>query len=148
MTRKSALPTPDLRAGSFAALVAVALLAAAGCGPRESRDRAGARVEANPPKTEGFLTKVNAIRPGTPMPLVREELGKPDEVRHGRVAVRPEPGPAENLTRVVPAGTPYEHWVYKRGDSHFHVFFARGTRGGDVDWEVVAVRSTPEVEVY
>ena len=128
-------------------LVAIAVLAA-GCGPRESRDRAGARVEANPPKTENFLTKVNAIRPGTPMPLVREELGRPDEIRHNRVAIRPEPGPAENLLEVAPAGTRYQHWVYKRGDSHFHVFFTRGARGGDVDWEVVAVRSTPKAEVY
>ena len=116
---------------------------AAGCGPRESRDVAGSRVEVNPPKTENFLTKVNAVRPGTPQTTVRDELGRPDEIRHGVLSVRTEPGPAELLADVAPPGTRYEHWVYKRGDSHYHVFFTRGTRGGNVDWEVAAVRSTP-----
>ena len=117
---------------------------AAGCRPRESRDVAGSRVEVNPPKTENFLTKVNAVRPGTPQATVRDELGRPDEIRHGVLSVRPEPGPAELLADVAPPGTRYEQWVYKRGDSHYHVFFTRGTRGGDVDWEVAAVRSTPK----
>ena len=117
---------------------------AAGCGPRESRDVAGSRVEVNPPKTENFLTKVNAVRPGTPQPTVRDELGRPDEIRHGVLSVRPEPGATELLAEVAAPGTRYEQWVYKRGDSHYHVFFTRGTRGGDVDWEVAAVRSTPK----
>jgi hypothetical protein len=98
----------------------------------------------NPPKTEDFLTKVNAVRPGTPRDVVLKELGKPDEVRVGFVELRPEPGPAEHLVDLAVVGTRYEHWLYKRGDSHFHVFFTRGTRGGDVDWEVLAVRSTPK----
>ena len=97
-----------------------------------------------PPKTEQFLTKVNAVRPGTPRDVVQKELGKPDEVRAGFVELRPEPGPAEALIDLAPAGTRYEQWVYKRGDSRYHVFFTRGARGGDVDWEVLAVRSTPK----
>jgi hypothetical protein len=97
----------------------------------------------NPPKTEDFLTKVNAIRPGTPQATARRELGDPDETRSGTIQLRPEPGPAEQLDTLAAPGTRYEHWLYKRGDSHFHVFFTRGTRGGDVDWEVLAVRSTP-----
>ena len=123
----------------------------ASCGPRESRtsrDVAGARVEVNPPKTEDFLTKVNAVRPGTPQATVREELGRPDEVRRGLVDARPEPGPAELLADVAAPGTRYEQWVYKRGDSHYHVFFTRGSRGGDREWEVAAVRSTPRDAVY
>jgi hypothetical protein len=126
---------------------AIFFAAVAGCQPTESRDVSGARVEMNPPKTENFLEKVNAIRPGTPAATVRKELGDPDELRRGQVELRPEPGPAEALVGLAPAGTQYEQWVYKRGDSHFYVFFTRGTRGGDVDWEVLAVRSTPKVTV-
>lgn len=129
-------------------LVITLLGIAAGCGPRESRDVAGARVEVNPPKTDDFLTKVNAVEPGTPMAGVREALGGPDEVRRGFVDARPEPGPAEQLADVAEPGTRYEQWVYKRGDSHYHVFFTRGARGGDVDWEVLTVRSTPKEAVY
>ena len=128
--------------------IAASLVPILGCGPRESRDIAGARVEINPPKTEDFLTKVNAIEPGTRMGVVREELGNPDELRRGFVQTRPEPGPDETLIELAPAGTRYEHWIYKRGDSHYHVFFTRGTRGGDIDWEVLAVRSTPKDAVY
>jgi hypothetical protein len=119
-----------------------------GCAPQKSRDMAGARVEMNPPKTEQFVTKVDAIRPGTPMQTVREQLGAPDEFRQGSVNARPEPGPTEALTTLAPAGTRYEHWIYKRGDSHYHVFFTRGARGGDVEWEVLAVRSSRKDEVY
>ena len=118
------------------------------CGPRESRDVAGARVEVNPPKTEDFLTKVNAVEPGTRMPLVREALGEPDEIRRNSIQIRPEPGPAEELVDLAAPGTRYEQWVYKRGDSHFHVFFTRGVRGGDIDWEVLTVRSMPKEAVY
>ena len=129
------------------AVLIIACLLVIGCRPTESRDVAGARVEANPPKTEKFLEKVNAIRPGTPAATVRKELGDPDELRQGLVESRPEPGPAEHLVGLAPVGTQYEQWVYKRGDSHYHVFFTRGTRGGDVDWEVLTVRSTPKSAV-
>jgi hypothetical protein len=115
-----------------------------GCHPQEGRDIAGARTELNPPKTEDFLKKVNAIQPGTRQDVVRRELGAPDETRQGVVQARPEPGPADNLIDLAPAGTRYEEWVYKRGDSHYHVFFTRGTRGGTVDWEVLTVKSTPK----
>jgi hypothetical protein len=118
---------------------------AAGCGSHESRDVSGARVESNPPKTENFVVKVNAIQPGTRQDVVRRELGEPDSIRDGVVEVHPYRGPAERLIDVAPAGTRYHDWVYKRGDSHYHVFFTRGPRAtGDDDWEVLAVRSTPK----
>ena len=130
------------RAGNI--LLLVTLASVAGCRPTESRDIAGARVEANPPKTEKFLEKVNAVRPGTPAATVRKELGDPDELRRGFVEQRPEPGPAEHIAGLAAVGTRYEEWVYKRGDSHYHVFFTRGTRGTDgVEWEVLTVRSVP-----
>jgi hypothetical protein len=107
----------------------------------------GARTEINPPKTEKFLEKVNSVKPGTPAPTVRKELGEPDDIRRGVVSARPEPGPDEELPKFAAPGTKFEDWVYKRGDSHYHVFFTRGTRGGDVDWEVVTVRSAPRDSV-
>src|SRR5688572_18732152 len=131
---------------AVASTILALLSLAPGCAPsepRSSRDTAGARVEVNPPKTEKFLEKVNAVKPGTPARIVRRDLGEPDELRRGLVDARPEPGAAEQLIDLAPAGTRYEQWVYKRGDSHYHVFFTRGTRGGDVDWEVLAVRSAP-----
>src|SRR5215213_1964584 len=113
------------------------LTLASACGPRESRDVAGARVEVNPPKTEDFLTKVNAVQPGTRIEVVREALGEPDERREGFIDARPEPGPGEPLAEFADPGTRFRQWVYKRGDSHYHVYFTRGTRGGTVDWEVL-----------
>ena len=119
----------------------------AGCGSHESRDVAGARVESNPPKTENFLVKVNAIQPGTRQDVVRRELGEPDEVRDGVIDAHADRGPGERLVDAAPVGTRYREWVYKRGDSHYHVFFTRGTRGGTIDWEVLTVRSTPKTAV-
>jgi hypothetical protein len=138
----------DLLKSALAISVATSCAALGGCGPRESRDVAGARVEVNRPKTDDFLTKVNAVQPGTRRAAVREALGDPDERRTDYVHARPEPGPAEELLDVAAAGTRYEQWVYKRGDSHYHVFFTRGTRGGDADWEVLTVRSMPKDAVY
>jgi len=120
------------------------VLALDGCASHESRDVAGASVETNPPKTENFVAKVDAIQPGTRMAVVRQNLGDPDTTRDGVVELHPEHGSAERLIDFAHAGTRYEEWIYKRGDSHYHVFFTRGTRGGDVNWEVLAVRSMPK----
>jgi hypothetical protein len=136
------------RSARLALLVASLPLLALGCGPRETRDVAGARAEVNPPKTEQFLTKVNAVQPGTRPAAVLEALGRPDEQRVGTVDARPEPGPADQLLDVADPGTRYEQWVYKRGDSHYHVFFTRGTRGGTAGMEVLTVRSVPKDAVY
>ena len=135
-------------ARTFVVVLYGLLLALPGCGSHSSRDVAGARVESNPPKTESFLVKVNAIQPGTRQDVVRRELGESDEVRDGVVDVHPDPGPGERLVDAAPAGTRYREWVYKRGDSHYHVFFTRGTKGGTVDWEVLSVVSMPKDAVY
>ena len=133
-----------MRLSLMTCVTILASVLASACRPTETREVSGARVEMNPPKTEKFLEKVNGIRPGTPQGIVRKELGDPDEIRAGTVDLRPEPGPTDALRDVAPTGTRYEQWVYKRGDSHFHVFFTRGTRGDDgVEWEVLTVRSVP-----
>ena len=98
--------------------------------------------------TSDFMKTVNSIRPGTPMDAVRDELGKPDDTRKGIMPAVPPPGPMDAIAARVPAGAPYRHWVYKRGDSHYHVFFANTVVQTGERWEVVAVRSTPSSEVY
>src|SRR5687767_15108234 len=119
--------------GSCLWLLSLALLSAAGgC----SAGRGGG--------TSDFMKAVNSIRPGTPQADVLEQLGQPDERSRGRVEALPASGPAEGLTAVVPVGTRYEHWIYKRRDSLYHVFFVPSARdaGG---WEVAEVRSSPDL---
>lgn len=98
--------------------------------------------------TSDFMKTINSIRPGTPMSVVRDELGKPHDTREGVMAVNPPPGPTQVLVGRVPTGAPYRHWIYKGGESHYHVFFAQTTVQSGDRWEVVHVRSTPATEVY
>ena len=99
--------------------------------------------------TGQFMTAVNSIETGTEMGRVRDKLGDPDE-RHGGIGpVRPLPpvGSPEGVLVTVPSGVKYRQWVYKRGDSHYHVFFTPSvTKAGK--WEVLAVRSAPAGKVY
>ncbi len=134
------------RVCAAASLLASMLFLSIACGnqSQSSRDVAGTRVESNLPKTEQFVKKADAIKPGTTITTVRSELGRPDEIRHGVVQEQPNPDAAEELIDKAPAGTRFEHWVYKRGDSHFHVFFTRAGQGGQDDWRVLTVRSTPK----
>ncbi|CAA9410500.1 MAG: hypothetical protein AVDCRST_MAG64-2293 [uncultured Phycisphaerae bacterium] len=132
-------------------LLLLSFTLASGCGPREpreSRDVAGARVEVNPPNSEAFVKKVNSVQPGTPKAAVVEALGEPDERRVGTVNATPEPGPTERLAELATPGTQYEQWVYKRGDSHYHVFFTRAPRGSRAGAEVLTVKSMPKDAVY
>ena len=98
--------------------------------------------------TGDFMTAVNSIRPGTPMDAVRDELGAPDERHAGVMPVNPPPGPMDAVAGRIPAGARYRHWVYKRKDSKYHVFFANTTVQSGERWEVVSVRSLPASTVY
>jgi hypothetical protein len=128
-------------------LLALALIFT-GCHKEKERDLSAINDTLNPPKTEAFLKTVNSIQPGTRRPAVRRHLGYPDEVYKGAITGRAGRGPSETLIDLAPAGTPYEQWIYRRGDSHFHVFFIRGTSGGNLDWEVLVVKSVPKEAVY
>ena len=123
-----------------AALLAVVMLLAAGGG---GGCRKPYRQERG---TERWIKTVNSIKPGTKMSRVRSALGPPDVKRQGETPLRPYPpiGSPEGVLGTLAPETRYEQWIYKRGDSHFHVFFTRGTRGDDgVEWEVLTVRSVP-----
>jgi hypothetical protein len=101
------------------------------------------------PATESWMKSVNSIKPGTGMNSVAQHLGRPDEKKHGETPLRPYPpiGAPEGVLGTLPPDTRYEQWIYKRGDSHFHVFFARTTTDPQ-KWEVIAVRSVPATAVY
>jgi hypothetical protein len=134
----------------FVILASAAVFGVTGvsCTSTQTRDASGARVEAfNPPKTEQFLKKADAIKPGTPMSVVERELGSPTQRRLGTVNPRQlqQPDSATGtLADLAPVGTRYAEWVYKRGDSHFHVFFTHGVTGDSPDWQVLTVRSVPK----
>lgn len=99
--------------------------------------------------TSNWMKSVNSIKPGTTMGAVRKKLGRPDSKREGETPLRPYPpiGSPEGVLGTLPAETRYEQWIYKRGDSHYHVFFAR-TATEPHKWEVIAVRSAPVDAVY
>ena len=91
-----------------------------------------------------FMKAVNGIEAGTPMDRVREKLGPPDEKHAGQGPLRPAPpvGSPEGVLVTVPPNVEYRHWLYRRGDSVFHVFFTP-TVEKPGKWEVLAVRSAP-----
>lgn len=113
-------------------VLAAVVLGAGGCAHRE-------------PGTSDWMKSVNSIKSGTKMDRVRDKLGDPDVKRGGETPVRPYPpvGSPEGVLGTLPPNTRYEQWIYNRGDSVFHVFFAR-TRLEPRQWEVIAVRSAPE----
>jgi hypothetical protein len=89
--------------------------------------------------TGDFGTKINQIRPGAPKAVVQRELGKPDERKVGVAGAQPA-GPQPPVT--VRAGSRYEQWIYRRGDTEYHVFMGPSTKGPGV-WEVHAVSANP-----
>jgi len=99
--------------------------------------------------TSDWMKSVNSIKPGNTMDAVRHKLGRPDSKRTGETPLRPHPpaGSPQGVLSTLPSETRYEQWIYKRGDSHYHVFFARTTTEPR-KWEVIAVRSSPATEVY
>lgn len=101
------------------------------------------------PGTSKWMKSLNSIKAGTEMGRVRSALGPPDVKRRGETPVRPYPptGSPEGVLSTLPADTKYEQWIYKRGDSRYHVFFQR-TALEPHKWEVVATRSAPAAAVY
>lgn len=94
--------------------------------------------------TGHFMKSVDSIRPGTPMSAVRESLGAPDETHAGTMPAVPPPGALESAIGKIPPGARYQDWVYKHGDSRFHVVFGQTIVQSGEKWEVVSVRSVPK----
>src|SRR5687767_3172034 len=99
----------------------------------------------NKPPSKAWLKSVNSIKPGAKMDSVRKALGRPDTKKTGETPIRPYPpiGSPEGVLGTLPPETKYEQWIYKRGDSRYHVFFAKRTVD-PLTWECIAVRSEPE----
>ena len=99
--------------------------------------------------TSKFMKTVNSIETGTPLERVRKKLGSPDGRREGEAPVRPLPpvGSPEGVLVTLPRGMKYRQWIYRRGDSHYHVFSVP-TVDKPGGWEVLAVRSAPASKVY
>lgn len=99
--------------------------------------------------TSEWMKSVNSIKPGATMGAVRGKLGAPDDKKEGETPIRPYPpiGSPQGVLGTLPPETRYEQWIYKRGDSRYHVFFAR-TATEPHKWEVIAVRSAPASAVY
>src|SRR5690349_171949 len=116
---------PELPRRAAAALVAFACLA--GCHTHND--------------TGHFMKSVDSIRPGTPMSAVRESLGNPDETHSGAMPALPPPGGLESAAGLIPPGAKYQDWVYKHGDSRFHVIFGHTVVQSRDKWEVVSVKS-------
>ena len=95
--------------------------------------------------TDAWMKSVNSIKPGAKMDSVRKALGRPDTKKTGETPLRPYPpiGSPEGVLGTLPPETKYEQWIYKRGDSRYHVFFAKRTVEPHT-WECIAVRSSPE----
>ncbi len=91
---------------------------------------------------EDFSRRVNKIREGMTQSQVRDELGAPDSKSGGVVDLSPTPSPGRVLVGRVPAGARYEDWFYRRGDTHYHVLFARGTTHPG-RWEVARTVAGP-----
>ena len=89
-----------------------------------------------------FSREINQIRPGTPESVVRDRLGAPEKSEKGTVPAMPTAvGPGAVLyTYGVRAGTPYKHWFYERGDTHYHVYLVPTISGRD-EYEVLTVRA-------
>jgi hypothetical protein len=113
----------------------VALLLVAGCASNRG--------------TSNFMKTVNSIETGTPLERVRQKLGSPDVRREGEAPVRPLPpvGSPEGVLVTLPRGVKYRQWIYRRGDSNYHVFSVP-TVDKPGHWEVLAVRSAPASKVY
>ena len=126
---------PIRHATSIALLLSVCLVLGAGCAHRNRG-------------TSQWMKSVNSVKPGNTPGEVRSHLGAPDVKRRGETPIRPYPptGSPRGVLATLPPDTEYEQWIYKRGDSRFHVFFTK-TRTEPRKWEVISVRSAPESAV-
>ena len=89
-----------------------------------------------------FSREVNQIRPGTPQSVVRTRLGAPEKSDSGTVPALPTATGPEGVlySYGIRAGTPFKHWFYQRGDTHYHVYLVPAISGRD-DYEVLTVRA-------
>lgn len=89
-----------------------------------------------------FARSVDKVSTGATKDQVRSALGQPDDrLRHVMRGVNPSTAP--ELSRALPTGTPYETWVYHRGNTTYYFYFASGSGAPVEEWKLVARSAKP-----
>jgi len=95
---------------------------------------------ANP----AFARSFGDVSTGSTKDQVRAQMGAPDGKRTGRVEpLRKEPPGAADLVQILPPNTPFEVWVYSRGETDYYIYFASGSNAPREQWTVVSRHTVP-----
>ena len=91
-----------------------------------------------------FAKSYNSLSTGATKNQVRAELGQPDQQIPGTVSRlhKSLPG-AGDLAQTLPPNTPFEAWIYHRGQDDYYVYFASGSDAPKEDWRVVSRKTIP-----
>ncbi|HEX4793520.1 MAG TPA: hypothetical protein VH370_06995 [Humisphaera sp.] len=90
-----------------------------------------------------FAHSFDAVSTGATKNQVRAALGEADNrVTRALRGVHAGNAPPE-LVKALPPGTPYEVWVYRRGETDYYMYFSSGSGAPVEDWKLVARRSVP-----
>src|SRR5438270_13186606 len=81
----------------------------------------------------GFARSADKVSTGATKDQVRAHLGEPDarrrHVMHGADSQK-----TPELAQVLPFGTPYETWIYRRGNTDYIFYFASGSNAPVEQW--------------
>jgi hypothetical protein len=90
----------------------------------------------------GFARSFTSVSSGATRGQVRGELGEPDRRVSGHVsAADDQPPGAMELVQTLPPGTPWEAWIYHRGQDVYYIYFASGSNQPKEQWRVIARRT-------
>src|SRR5947207_2852313 len=74
----------------------------------------------------GFAHSFEAVSTGSSKGQVRAALGEADNrVSRALRGVHAQTAPPD-LVKALPPGTPYEVWVYRRGETDYYLYFSSG----------------------
>ena len=95
-------------------------------------------------ENQQFAKSYDSVSTGATKDQVRAQLGQPDSQIPGRVSGHHKSLPgAGDLAQTLPANTPFEAWVYRRGQDDYYVYFSSGSNAPREDWRVVARKTVP-----
>jgi len=89
-----------------------------------------------------FSRSPDKVSTGPTKDQVRAQLGEPD-ARRRHVMRGADPHNTPELTQALPVGTPYETWVYRRGNTDYLCYFSSGSNAPVEQWKLVARRMVP-----
>ena len=91
-----------------------------------------------------FSRSADKVSTGATKDQVRAQLGEPNG-RRRYVMKGADPHNTPELAQVLPTGTPYELWTYRRGNTDYLFYFASGSNAPVEQWKLVARRMVPHV---